>query len=57
VSTERAPDSSLIRLRDRCGLLAPEQAWQVLQRITWVRPTSDIVDVLNTSIDDVEDKE
>ena len=55
MTVEKAPDRVLIGLRDRCGLLSPETAWHVLQRLTWLSPLTDTVGLMHTAIDDVEE--
>lgn len=54
---EKASDSRLIALRDRFGLLAPEEAWSVLQRLTWLATTPEAVKLMNQAVDDVLSKE
>lgn len=54
---EKASEANLIALRDRCGLLTPKQAWEVLQRLTWIGQTPVHVTLMNRAIDDVEQNE
>jgi len=42
----------LVNLRDRCGLLSPQDAWEVLQRLTWLNVGTYVI---NQAIDDVEE--
>lgn len=50
---EKASDARLIALRDRFGLLSPDEAWSVLQRLTWLATTSEAVKLMNQAVDDV----
>lgn len=49
----KASDDRLILLRDRFGLLSPETAWAVLQRLTWIHQTGEAVTLMNQAVDDV----
>ena len=51
--TEPASPARLIALRDRLGLLPPDTAWQVLQRLTWIHTTPEAVSLMNRAVDDV----
>ncbi|HEV2174247.1 MAG TPA: hypothetical protein VGR71_11805 [Nitrospira sp.] len=53
----QASDVRLIQLRDRCGLLTPDVAWMVLQRLTWIWRTPEAVTLINRAIDDVDNTE
>lgn len=54
---KQTSEAELIKLRDRCGLLTPETAWQVLQRLTWIDPLPHAVEMLNDAITDVEESD
>lgn len=55
MAIEKASERHLVALRDRCGLLPPETAWQVLQRLTWIYTIPEAVTKINQAISDVEE--
>jgi hypothetical protein len=47
--------NKLVQLRDRIGLLRPEVAQDVLQRLTWLLPNQTSLRFINQAIDDMEE--